>query len=143
VLTGSYTASASELVINGLKPYMNVFLIGTKTYGKNVGSSTFYKENDSKNKWGLQPIIAKFYNSDGKSDFTDGFAPDIYDPDSWNMPKKELGDVNEALLELAIGHITGAIAPQKLQTRSIQYLPELGSSLESKAWRNQIIMDNR
>jgi hypothetical protein len=30
--------SASELVINGLKPYMNVVQIGDVTYGKNVAS---------------------------------------------------------------------------------------------------------
>jgi len=147
VLTGNYTASASELVINALIPYMDVFLIGTKTYGKNVGSTTFYKENDPKNKWGLQPIIAKFYNSVGKSDFTDGFPPDINDPDTWNMPKRELGDVNEALLELAIGHITSEVTPHTIATRSARPTPdfalEVGSSLSSKPWRNQIIMDNR
>jgi len=38
VLTSWSTASASELVINGLKPYMDVILIGETTYGKNVGS---------------------------------------------------------------------------------------------------------
>lgn len=31
------TASASELLINCLKPYMNVRLVGSKTYGKPVG----------------------------------------------------------------------------------------------------------
>ncbi|MFM8848987.1 MAG: S41 family peptidase, partial [Cytophagales bacterium] len=38
ILTGPRTASASELLINGLKPYMDVYLIGSTTYGKNVGS---------------------------------------------------------------------------------------------------------
>jgi C-terminal processing protease CtpA/Prc len=42
VLTTKGTASASELVINGLKPYMNVVQIGDVTYGKNVASITFY-----------------------------------------------------------------------------------------------------
>jgi C-terminal processing protease CtpA/Prc len=42
VLTTKGTASASELVINGLKPYMNVVQIGDVTYGKNVASITLY-----------------------------------------------------------------------------------------------------
>jgi hypothetical protein len=41
ILTSKSTASASELVINGLKPYINVVQIGDVTTGKNVGSVTF------------------------------------------------------------------------------------------------------
>src|SRR5690606_33769583 len=63
VLTNSRTASASELVINGLLPYMDVVLIGTTTYGKNVGSISIFEENDPKNTWGMQPIVMKAYNS--------------------------------------------------------------------------------
>jgi len=144
VLTGSWTASASEMVINGLKPYMDVFLIGDVTIGKNVASTTFYEDDNPKNKWGLQPIIAKYFNSQGKSDFTAGFTPDIEDKDNWNMPKKQLGDVNEALLGAAIQHITGGGAFNTLQTKSIQpdpaFLKELGSSLGNKPWRNQIVI---
>ncbi len=40
ILVSSRTASASELLINGLKPYMTVTLVGDKTVGKNVGSIT-------------------------------------------------------------------------------------------------------
>ena len=144
VLTGSWTASASELIINGLIPYMNLFLVGDVTIGKNVGSTTFYKENDARNKWGLQPIIAKFYNSQGKSDYTAGFIPDMKDEDTWNMPKKQLGDINEALLGAAIRHITGEIGASAVTTRSIPLNPALfrvlGSSLDNKPWSNQIVI---
>jgi len=102
VLTGPYTASASEQVINGLKPYMDqVILIGDTTYGKNVASFSLYEENDQNNKWGLQPIVAKYFNKDGQSDFTAGFVPD-YRVDDIGMPGiKPLGDVNENLLNQA------------------------------------------
>ena len=146
VLTGKWTASASEMIINGLQPYMNVYLIGGQTIGKNVASTTFYKANDSKNKWGLQPIIAKFYNSLGKSDFTAGFIPDILDEDSWNMPKKQLGEIDEALLGAAIACITGETKSQAPSTRSMQsvsFVREVGSTLNTKPWGNQIIIDNR
>ena len=44
ILTGQLTASASEVIINGLIPYMgaeNVILIGTQTEGKNVAMQSF------------------------------------------------------------------------------------------------------
>ncbi|MDD4108848.1 MAG: S41 family peptidase, partial [Prolixibacteraceae bacterium] len=40
VITSGNSASASELLINGLKPYINVKSIGSNTRGKNVGSVT-------------------------------------------------------------------------------------------------------
>ncbi|MDC0879744.1 S41 family peptidase, partial [Flavobacteriaceae bacterium] len=42
VLTSSRTASASELLINGLDPYIDVIHIGDFTVGKNQGSITVY-----------------------------------------------------------------------------------------------------
>jgi C-terminal processing protease CtpA/Prc len=109
ILTGNYTASASEQLINSLKPSMTVFLIGDVTYGKNVASYTIYEENDSKNKWGMQPIVARFFNSMGQSDFTAGFNPDIKLSDTGVAGLKQLGDINETLLNAAIDY-TGYIS---------------------------------
>lgn len=143
ILTGPYTASASEMVINGLKPYMNVTLLGDTTIGKNVGSITIYDEkNTDKNKWGIQPIIAKFYNSNNQSDFTAGFVPDILDQDDY-YPKYDLGDLREGMLRNAIQYITGislfelkssGIKPKQASLRSID------SSVSRKVWTNKIIM---
>ena len=41
------SASASELLINGLSPHIDVVQIGTATYGKNVGSITIYDYVDN------------------------------------------------------------------------------------------------
>lgn len=106
ILTSSRTASASELVINALRPYMDVFLVGDVTYGKNVGSISIYEENDAKNKWGMQPIIVKAYNSLGQSDYANGFTPNVLNEDN-NSIIYPIGDVREALLRDAIGQITG------------------------------------
>jgi len=72
VLTSRGTASASEIVIKCLKPYINVIMIGDKTYGKYVGSITLYDSPDhdftdsSKrnraHKWSLQPITFAYYD---------------------------------------------------------------------------------
>jgi C-terminal processing protease CtpA/Prc len=138
VLTGNWTASASELVINGLKPYMpgKIFLIGATTVGKNVGSISIYERDEPRNKWGIQPIILRYFNRDGKADFLSGFAPDIEERD--NGDKLPLGDPDEVMLRIAIDHITGNYA--LLRSGSSNRLP-LGSSVEQKAWANRAIVD--
>ena len=106
ILTSSRTASASELVINALKPFMEVFLIGDTTYGKNVGSVSLFEENNPENRWGMQPVVVKVYNSLGQSDYASGFAPDVLHKDNGLFPYP-LGDPREALLAQAIEQITG------------------------------------
>jgi len=107
ILTGPHTASASEQIINGLKPFLDVIIIGDTTYGKNVASSTFYDESHTnKNKWGLQPIVAKYFNSQDKSDFTAGFAPNYVVRDG-GLNMKEFGNPNEPLLNNALNAIVG------------------------------------
>lgn len=103
VITSQRTASASEVLINGLKAYMDVILIGTVTYGKNVGSITIYEEDKEKqktNKWGMQPVIVKVANAKGSSDFGNGFSPDIEKHES--LPFLPLGDTNENLLQATL-----------------------------------------
>lgn len=109
VITGKRTASASELIINGLMPYMdNIILIGDKTLGKNVGSISIYEKKDERNRWGMQPIVVKYFNSVGYSDYTSGFSPN---PDNFinefNYELVELGNTKDPLLNKAIELITG------------------------------------
>lgn len=113
-LTGPGTASASELTITGLKPYMNVTIVGETTYGKYTASITmkpedfydqasYYKDFDN---WGIQPIILRYANSQGVTDFKDGFVADIPVEDDLFDPTP-LGEKTEALLKAAIEDITG------------------------------------
>jgi C-terminal processing protease CtpA/Prc len=106
ILTGSRTASASELIINGLKPFMDVYLVGGKTVGKNVASISIYDEEDPDNKWGMQPIVAKLFNNQDQSDYSDGFTPQIEDDDN-SLYLYPLGDPRESLLNKALVQITG------------------------------------
>jgi C-terminal processing protease CtpA/Prc len=129
VLTGSRTASASELIVNGLKPYMQVFLIGDVTYGKNVGSISLYDKDDSKNTWGMQPIVVKVYNSLDQSDYSQGFAPDIEDKDN-DLYIYPLGDLREGLLSRAVEEITGVPSPGRKGITEKKKI--VGHSLDSK-----------
>ncbi|MDO4728944.1 MAG: S41 family peptidase [Bacteroidota bacterium] len=114
VLTSERTASASELVINGLKPYIEVIQIGTRTTGKNVGSITIYDEDNKgtrnpRHRWAMQPLTLKIENANGFGDYTDGLVPTyLMEEDLSNMG--ELGDENEPLLAQAIRVIVGGIS---------------------------------
>jgi carboxyl-terminal processing protease len=130
ILTSSRTASASELIINSLNPYMDVFLIGDVTYGKNVGSISIYEENDPKNTWGLQPIIVKVANSVGFSDYGDGFTPDIENKDN-SLYIYPLGDVHENLLAASIAHINGLTDSGRVSSSSVDRTI-VGHSLDQK-----------
>ena len=74
VLTGSTTASASELIINSLRSYLDVRVIGKQTFGKTVGM-TIYNES-KKYGWILSPVTFHIYNKDREADYEDGFHPD-------------------------------------------------------------------
>lgn len=129
VLTTGGTASASELVINGLKPFMPVTTIGTTTYGKNVGSITI-TDNSGRIKWGLQPIVTRSFNTLGQSDYSTGFTPTIEVKEYTNEAWKQLGDVNESLLSAAIARITGS---GRVAARASGATYEVGSSISQKA----------
>jgi carboxyl-terminal processing protease len=97
IVTGS-TASASELLINNLKPYMDVKLIGDTTYGKPVG---FFPIEISD--YAIYPISFRTINSAGNADYYTGFAPDKLMTDGVD---KDWGDVNEPCLAEALKYIS-------------------------------------
>jgi len=118
ILTGNGTASASELTICGLEPYMDVITVGDTTYGKYTASFTIKPEDlytneadytDFKN-WGIQPIVIRYANSQGITSFKDGFAPDFRVEDEL-LPAFPLGDLTEPLLKKAVEEITGTTIP--------------------------------
>lgn len=140
ILTRSRTASASELLINGLKPYMEVFIIGDTTVGKNVGSVSLYKENDPRNKWGMQPVVVKSYNKLNQSNYSEGFIPDVANNDN-DLVIYPLGDPNENLLSLAVAEITGVggrIGMPDRKTRGKM----LGTSMDRKHWKFDLVIDD-
>lgn len=108
--TGS-SASATELVINNLKPFMsasNVVHIGRTTVGKNQGSTTI-KDESKAIKWGLQPIIVLLANKNGEGDYVNGLIP-MHDINENNfLPYKPLGDISDPLLNKAMVTIDPAI----------------------------------
>lgn len=110
-LTTSSSASASELLINGLRPHTDVISIGTPTYGKFYGSYVLTGENaDPPNNYAVVPVTLKYANADGFSDFRDGLAPDhTIEEDILDL--KAIGDTTDVMLAKAIQLITGGEEP--------------------------------
>jgi carboxyl-terminal processing protease len=128
ILTTSRTASASELIINGLRPYMEVYLIGDKTTGKNVGSIPFEDEENKSNKYGILPIVSRSFNSLDQSDYINGFVPNVEAKES-SERLRPLGDVKELLLRTAIEKITGIPSGARVQKLD---RTDIGSTLDRK-----------
>lgn len=112
VLTTGSSASASELIINGLKPYIKVTTIGTTTEGKAVGSVTIYdsesfgRENINPNHtYAMQPIVLEIVNKLGEND-KDGFEPTVFNPEDLG-DLGILGNPAEPLFARAIQFIIG------------------------------------
>lgn len=115
VLTSNQSASASELLINSLRPFMEVVIVGDVTAGKDVGSYSIYEKNDSHNTWGMQPIVLKYFNSKMESVPVTGFTPNVLIQD-YDLNKYELGDTEELLLSNALSLIYPASSkPAKMQ----------------------------
>ncbi len=83
ILTTKGSASASEVILNGLDPLMNVVHVGTQTYGKPNGMYVYaYPAGDYENpKFVFLPICFFSVNSVGYGHYIDGIVPDYYRPD--------------------------------------------------------------
>lgn len=142
MITSKSSASASELLINGLTPYINVVQVGDVTTGKNVGSITLYdsptygSQNKNPNhKYAMQPIVLKIINKNGFGEYQDGLQPSTLLKENYGN-LGILGDVNEPLLSTTIGIITAngrMIAPQPSlrlnEFKNVKQLRTLGTEM--------------
>lgn len=112
-LTTGSTASASESLMTGLDPYMEVVQIGTTSYGKCYGSVTIDDwVNPKRHRWAMQPIVLKYANADGFTDFINGIDPDFLVPDKL-LEAKPFGSLEDPMLAKALEEITGISASVK------------------------------
>ena len=133
VLTGSQTASASEMLINCLKPYMEVVLIGTATVGKNVGSITF---SNTDLKITMNPIVCKIYNTQGKSDYASGFTPTYAVNETANNQQfLPFGHTDESMLSTALSIIDGTMKAGGKEKAATSKVTTIENSIDRRASR--------
>lgn len=109
-LVSGNTASASELVINSLKPHVNVTLIGETTYGKPVGFFPVTIEN----RYDVYFSMFTTKNSKGEGDYFAGFTPDyvlkeFVNPTSTISPLRNFGDPEEIYVAKALSVLAPGI----------------------------------
>ena len=146
IVSGS-TASASELVINSLRAYIDVKIVGTTTVGKQVGSITLYDSDNlsrtgtnlsTEHTYAMQPIVLEISNKDDQNE-AGGFIPGVTVPgiqlaeDYGNLGV--LGERSDPLLDRTIIYITtGARGTFKNSTQ--EYSEIYNSKLATPASNN-------
>lgn len=119
IITSSNTASASEIVINCLKPYMEgrLFQVGAATFGKNVAQQCF--TNEASPYLELWLTTSLLSNSENFSDYYDnGLAPDFEMEEDFGGDLYELGSEDEALLQTVLYHVSNGAFPSATSTGS-------------------------
>ncbi|GAA4912120.1 S41 family peptidase [Mucilaginibacter defluvii] len=111
VLTTGATASAAELVINNLKPYINVIQIGQTTLGKDEASITISDKRTPKRiNWTMYPIVYKLYNALGAGNYSGGITP-AETVNEWdNLPLQPFGNEFDPILKHTLALINGSEA---------------------------------
>lgn len=130
--TGS-TASASELVINGMLPYLgtNMTLVGSNTYGKPVGQIALDKAACDDR---IRVIAFSTGNASSSGDYFNGLAPKISNScaagDDLNFP---LGDAREASVRAAIDFLAGRACTTRIA--------DAGSGLSAQSRRTRVLAE--
>lgn len=135
IITSANTASASEVVINCLKPYMQGRLIqvGTATFGKNVAQQLFTDEEKAPmlEFWLTNSLLS---NSEDYSDYyTNGLQPDFEIAENFKGELGELGTEQDSLMIPILKHIeTGSFPTDETPE------PESRSSEKKHHFNNSI-----
>ncbi|MAN59018.1 MAG: peptidase S41 [Flavobacteriaceae bacterium] len=127
IITTQRTASASELVLNGLDPYIGVTQVGTTTTGKFQASFILYDApapgfaRDLANPthtYAMLPLVFKTANANGVTDFINGLPPDVVISEDYSN-LGTLGDTEEPLLAATLNQIVPTPSPAPLWKPSI------------------------
>jgi carboxyl-terminal processing protease len=110
VITSNSTASASELVINALRPFKNVVTIGATTFGK-----PFAFQPRSACDVSYNAVNIEIANANNFADYSAGFAPTC--PMSDDLTK-QLGDPAELRTAAALSYITTGACPPVAQSKT-------------------------
>ena len=137
IITGTNTASASEIVINSLRPYMSgrIYQVGEPTFGKNVAQALYTSEEHPS----LELWLTTFSltNAEGFGDYAEeGLLPDFQLSEPYGNPLGELGTADDLLMQpILIRMTTGAFPTIDTATRGMtghRGMRIIGSSIADK-----------
>jgi len=120
VITSRSSASASELLVNCLTPYMDVVMIGANTYGKPVGSFPIsgFNRTLEVNDVHLVPITFALANAQGRAEYFEGFPVNHQVADD---PARNWGNPEERRFQSAVNYIlTGSVGSPGARTSTYE-----------------------
>ncbi len=130
ISTGS-TASASELLYNNLRPYMDVKLVGDTTYGKPVGSLvwpiTIFKNKKEELLSYLIAITFETKNSSNQGGYYFGLVPDALAFDYVDVP---WGNSNDDNLKKIFGYLSTGVFARVSSLEAVKPAPSRKISVE-------------
>lgn len=132
VITTRETASASEAVINGLKPFLNVVTIGDTTQGKPTGMNGWSVGN----KYWMWPVTFKIVNSQNEGDYFAGFVPNKEEMDDITH---DFSDRHELCLQDAIYYLENGSVSAK-SYRLFKRYPQFS---EKPKWMNNAFVKEK
>ncbi len=147
VLATRSSASASELVINGLSSYIDVIHIGTQTRGKYQASRTLYDSEDlgregvnQNHTYALQPLVSKISNKDGNTDYITGFTPLVeFQENFQNMGV--IGKTSEPFLNAALEYIANNTVPAARSKAGFMKFDMVGESKMNRRSYQKMYLD--
>lgn len=135
ILTTRATASAAEMVLNNLKPFLTVVQIGEATTGKDEASFTITDRRVPKQvEWTLQPIVYKLFNKNNEGGYATGIVPQYEVEETASLPLGDIGTTSDPLLRQALMIIYGpSFAGEPTNLRSIPVRTVFSSAAEQSA----------
>jgi C-terminal processing protease CtpA/Prc len=113
VITTRASASASELLINSLRPHLPVIVVGDLTYGKPVGQYSFNFCDKV-----LAPVSFSLVNANGQGDYFGGILPTCVAADDieHDLGAADEASLGEALFYIRTGNCSAASTPSASAT---------------------------
>jgi C-terminal peptidase prc len=130
VITTRASASASELVINGLRPFMPVVVVGDRTYGKPVGQYLLPFCDKV-----LAPVSFAMVNAAGDGDYFDGLPVTCAAADDTTH---DLGDPAEASLREALRYVASGECSPAPVAAARRLTSEAGRAPAAVGWRSVV-----
>jgi carboxyl-terminal processing protease len=129
VLTSGNTASASEMVINGLRPYLNIVTIGSATFGKPYA----FEPRDA---CGItyNAVNLQITNALGFGDYAAGIAATCSVADDLSRP---LGDPLEARVAAALSYVVTGACPSAASREAVAAVSAGGKRIVSNQATNE------
>lgn len=131
IITGN-SASASEALLSGLMPYMDIELIGEQSHGKYCTGWMLAAEDAYKTvplaikDWGIYVMVSIYKNANDETPcMPNGLTPDL-NAEDYPLETYQLGDENEAMLKVALQR-AGKVYPESRS--SVTYSPFIDSKV--------------